>query len=425
MVILATSYLLEIRPAGVQAPWSAVDAPDRPGDDCCAGRFRRESSSCRVSGLLSNVVFEVRITYYTACGCHSDASDASEWCMACPSAVPLANPSLATMQHSTQLYPPICASTGFPRGGTAASWPSEALPPHLTASAAGLANPLAWQTATHVEFAPPLADHLHMGLQSAQRYSPTPSWCCMHGAIVPPPSAPQVGFADDTTPSIIVQWLSMSYATAYVVELQEAHRTERFLRSVPQQASGALIELIIRGLHPSEPGRCYSVQVRCVAACGCESEASPISTLHVPLAQPLAGSLQLPSILPAPSHPCIPPAYGPSCYGQEQQALQQLPRLLIDPMGTRPSDDLISLRGKQAAQLASHVASAYASKSNEELPSLLALRMPMPPPPSRPAPKTFGPAKETPHEVLGKELPRETASEHVDAEDEDDCIILD
>merc|ERR1712137_880769 len=79
--------------------------------------------------------------------------------------------------------------------------------------------------------------------------------------------------------AVSVQWPSVAHAVAYAVELREAWSptAERFLRSAPLATLGSLVELRVGGLRPGPlPGRCYAAQVRCVAACGCESAPSAL-----------------------------------------------------------------------------------------------------------------------------------------------------
>merc|ERR1719382_1389614 len=106
-------------------------------------------------------------------------------------------------------------------------------------------------------------------------YAQAPAWRCMHGAMVATPTKPELRAADDSGYALLVQWPSVPNAVAYVVELREsgAMHAERFIRSVPQQVTGSLVELRIGGLRPagSGQGRCYYAQVRSVTACGCES----------------------------------------------------------------------------------------------------------------------------------------------------------
>merc|ERR1711920_54768 len=198
---------------------------------------------------------------------------------------------------------------------------------------------------------------------------------------------------DESASSIVVQWPSMNHAMAYVVELHDTQRTERFVRSVPPQAPGILMKLAIGGLQTSHLGQCYSVQVRCIAACGCESEASPVSVLQAPMVMPMMTAPQLPPTISAAANPCVeaPPCtdgrfvsgivnsgvegIAPTgcCSEQEKQVYHQLPQLRSVPAGARPS---------------------------MQLPSLLVSRMPMAPPPARPAPQTFEPVKEIPAEIV-------------------------
>merc|ERR1712176_329353 len=77
---------------------------------------------------------------------------------------------------------------------------------------------------------------------------------------------------------------------------------------------------------------------------------------------------------------------------QEKQVYHQLPQLRSVPAESRPS---------------------------MELPSLLASRMPMAPPPARPAPQTFEPVKEIPAEIVSAVVARGVAPENVVDDEED------
>lgn len=121
--------------------------------------------------------------------------------------------------------------------------------------------------------APVAAPMLQIGINAG--------WRCVHGAANPPPSMPELAVVDEAGYALVVQWPSVNHATAYVVELREpgALRAERFVRAVPQQGVGSLIELRVGGLRPAGPGCCYVAQVRSVAPCGCESELSQAAVL--------------------------------------------------------------------------------------------------------------------------------------------------
>lgn len=291
---------------------------------------------------------------------------------------------------------------------------------------AGLAPPADCLQHMGMGFAPPAdcLQHLGMGVPAVQHYAPMP-WCCLHGTANPPPARPDARFADDGGYSVSVQWPAAYHAAAYVVELRGAQRAERFIRAVPLQPPGSLVELTIGGFHLSEPGLCYSIQVRCIAGCGCESDPSPAATLQVPaLPMPFAPQLppaQLPPAIAAPAPTCVAPRHAPGaeyiaqsflcaegCFEQDKFALPQLWPPRVTSVGVRP---------------------------REELPSLLASRTPSAPPPAwsprsgaRPAFCSFEPLKQALPEgvgaaVVGKETPPEVIGD--EEEEEEDCIVLD
>lgn len=307
-VVLATGYVVEFRPAGMQAPWSIVD-PSNGSWGCDTGsRFARDCSSCKVTGLPSNVVFEARVTYFASCGCRADSSDASDWCIACPSAVPRSS---TTSSFGRSPCPvPSWLSRSVPQ-------PFQ--PPRMEAAWAGGGGAFCPAPACSVvgDFCQQLCQQQQAGAV-LQPFVQQPSvWPCMHGVINPPPTIPELQLADDAGFAILVRWPAMNHATAYVVELRESgsQRAERFIRSVPMQALGSLVELCIGGLRPAGmPGQCYVAQVRCVAACGCESEPSPpgwsqtLSSGPVPAVSPQ----QPPGTFQRPPVAAFPPAAGPS-----------------------------------------------------------------------------------------------------------------
>uniref|UniRef100_A0A7S2ITW4 Fibronectin type-III domain-containing protein n=1 Tax=Zooxanthella nutricula TaxID=1333877 RepID=A0A7S2ITW4_9DINO len=366
-VVLATGYTVELRPAGVQAPWSAVDASEGKLGGSEGGRFGKDCSSCKVTGLPANVVFEARVTYSTACGCSSDASDLSEWCLACPQAAPMAS------------------------GG------QYALP-----SSAGMGMPAAPMGVGHMGWPAQMPQHMHCA-----------GWRCAHGMVVPQPSMPEISAADEYGFSLLVQWPSVGTASAYVVELRESGspHAERFVRQVPMQAVGSSVELRIGGLRPGGPGRIYVAQVRSVSACGCESEASaPAVSQPMGYAPPFAAATAVqPVHQPQPQAPlptlslaaacappqCPPPQPPPAELGQIEQAK------LAPWQAALPS---------KSAAFASVPGAAPGGGAPVGLPSLLqSTRTAPPPPPVGSAPEVVGGRKEVAPEITPNE----------------DCIILD
>jgi len=302
-VVLAAGYVVEMRPAGVQAAWSEVQGQAN-------GAFGRDASSCKIYGLPANVVFEVRVTYFTACGCRSEPSLPSNWCIACPMAVPVANPENpqpASVARG-QCGPPgvhVPVNRSMPSTWQAAPPPSMAvastyasgmlapmLQPYVPAGAMdlqmmpesmmGMTPWSAGATAAAFHMAAPqqLAQVQQPPMwQPQQQQQQQSSWRCVHGYVNPPPSAPEVQFGSDDCCSVLVRWPSVSHATAYVVELRGERQTERFVRRVPVSTPGSLVELSIGGLHST--AQFHGAQVRCIAACGCESEPSPMGFLQM------------------------------------------------------------------------------------------------------------------------------------------------
>jgi len=368
-VVLATGYSVDLRPAGVQANWSTVDASNGQLGGDGGGRFGRDVSCCKVTGLPTNMVFEARITYYTTCGCQSDASDPSEWCIA----VPVAPAPAPAMSLLTVGAPQL--AVGAPNGGMKLCWPQ------------AWSNP--WQQAMAAQTAPATS------MQQPQQLCG--AWRCVHGAVVPPPPMPELRAGDDAGFAIVVQWPSVAHATAYVVELRESCSAhfERFIRSVPLQAQGSLVELRIGGLRPvGGPGRTYIAQVRSVAPCGCESEPSaqgmsePVGAALAPSPMPAATMPQgLPTLSLAAA--CPPPAAAPAM-----------------PCKMPPQSEQAKL-GPQ--HIPSPIVSTSPLGGKDELPSLLKSSRPPVPPPAGPSPSMAASIKEPPPEVAGNE----------------DCIILD
>eukprot|EP00435_Cladocopium_sp_Y103_P071256 s1226_g37.t1 len=261
---LAIGYVVEMRPAGSKADWSPVDV----GGPVEPGYFSQSCSSCKVSGLRSGFAYEARVTYISSCSCRSEASDASASCAP-------------------------CGEYRIPRDPSFPQVPVAPVAP----------------------VAPAPAGRAKMGQNQNQSYPglSTPTWRCVHGAVVPPPSVPEVLAGDEAGFSVAVRWPSVGHAAAYVIEFKEAGstQTERFVRAAAPTTPGTLVELRVGGLRPV-PGRSYIAQVRCVAQCGCESapsspaysptigspEGSPgglIPTWNNPDQQATSGSVQMPS----------------------------------------------------------------------------------------------------------------------------------
>jgi len=388
-VVLATGYLVELRPAGVQAQWSVVDASEGKLGGGEGGRFGRDCSSCKVSGLPSNVVFEARVTYATSCGCSSDASDPSEWCLAFPQAAPQVSP----MSYNNNFTVQTQAAAGM--GGQQMAWP--------------------------------------MQVQSPMQCS---SWRCVHGMMTLQPPAPEVRAADEYGFSLLVQWPSVGTATAYVVELRESGspHAERFVRQVPMQAVGSLVELRIGGLRPTGPGRIYIAQVRSVSGCGCESDLSPPgvsqpmgmpgSMSQQQLQQQLPYEVQLPTLSLASACPPPLPRCGANAPTYSPTALTgaTVPPSLMPPMTSMAAlqqyePELVQMEQAKLApwQISGGMKTAGTAPSHGGLPSLLqSSRGQMAPPPSGNAPEVVTAHKEIAPEVTPN-----------DDMDDEECIILD
>jgi len=279
-VVLATGYLVELRAAEGQAQWCAVDVHGGLGDS--ARRFEVDCSTCRVAGLPANQLFTARVTYYTACGCRAVASDPSEWCYPIPGSLGLP-PQLDVTGAVCRPCLPQAQPAVFPQrqaqqAPALSSWPAwlPQKPPAFPSAAdvqqqammgrmplGAPAQPLAMMAGDRVAPVMPPA------------YASSPSWRCAHGAVIPQPLMPELIPGDEQGFAVLVQWPSAAHASAYIIELRGvgSARTERFVRSAPAVAAGALVELRVGGL---VPGSTYEAQVRCVGACGCESAPSPI-----------------------------------------------------------------------------------------------------------------------------------------------------
>jgi len=431
-VVLATGYAVELRPAGVQAQWSAVDVSSGQLGGDASSRFARECSSCRVSGLPSNVVFEARVTYFTSCGCRADSSDASDWCIACPAAVPARNFSNAGAQRLLQVGSNLGSTyTGLACANPKGVWFNSPVVQHPI-----MPNPEAWAGLWHTPAAAPAVSMPSLGLpagdyQQMQPYVQSPGWRCIHGMVNPPPPTPELRLADDAGFAILVQWPSVNHATAYVVELRESgsQRVERFIRSVPAQAMGSLVELRIGGLRPfGMPGQYYIAQVRCVSACACESEPSPpgwsqplgstvpvITATSQPQMQPQQQQQQ-PQLQPQ-FQQLMPQQQQPQQPHQPQQQQQPMATHPVSQFGTKPSNAGATENDTHAHnKLGFHpqprAAPSRSSPGDEQksLPTLLSpsSRVPPVPPPEGPAPHAL--KQEVIPEVAGME---------------EDCIILD
>eukprot|EP00931_Biecheleriopsis_adriatica_P025858 TRINITY_DN15790_c0_g1_i1.p1 TRINITY_DN15790_c0_g1~~TRINITY_DN15790_c0_g1_i1.p1 ORF type:complete len:641 (+),score=138.40 TRINITY_DN15790_c0_g1_i1:85-2007(+) len=228
---LAVGYVVEIRPTGTKEQWAAVEVE--------AGRkgFEAPCSSCQVRSLRPGFAYEVRVTYYAACGCMSEASDASQPCVSRSSAPsPVAAQSLECLR-------------GFPGA----------------AHGCGVSPVNGMSLGT--SFCPPPA-----GSEGSQAQIPLR---CMHGNVVVPPAVPVLQHGDEAGFSVSVRWPAVAHVAAYVVELREAGSpiVERFFRSGDSAAPGCLVELRVGGLRPL-PGHQYMAQVRCLTTCGCESAPS-------------------------------------------------------------------------------------------------------------------------------------------------------
>jgi len=233
---LALGYVVELRPAGTKAEWAAVDVTGNLGTE--QGHFAPSCSSCKVAGLRPGYAYEARVTYVSSCGCRSEASDASQPCAPCEQRIGR-------------------SSAGYPMQDVA--WP-EASP-------------------SHGPMMPAPGHHAHAA-------GPAPMWHGIHGAVPPPPAAPEIWALDEGGFSIAVRWSSVG-AMAYVVELREAGSStvERFVRNASSTPPGAPVELRVAALKPG-PGRAYVAQVRSIDHRGCESlpsEAGRSQTMpHLP-----------------------------------------------------------------------------------------------------------------------------------------------
>eukprot|EP00438_Fugacium_kawagutii_P035688 Skav210704 [mRNA] locus=scaffold1240:156833:162958:- [translate_table: standard] len=141
---LAIGYVVEMRPAGTKADWSPVDV----GGPVEPGYFSQSCSSCKVSGLRPGFAYEARVTYISSCSCRSEASDASAPCAPCGGYQVPREPSYQ-MPASVSPVPP----------------------------------------------APGRAKGCNQGYPGLS----TPTWRCVHGTVVPPPSVPEVLAGDEAS----------------------------------------------------------------------------------------------------------------------------------------------------------------------------------------------------------------------------------
>mmetsp|Transcript_18031 Transcript_18031/g.51248 ORF Transcript_18031/g.51248 Transcript_18031/m.51248 type:complete len:327 (+) Transcript_18031:1-981(+) len=258
------------------------------------------------------------------------------------------------------------------------------------------------------------------------------SWRCAHGGVLTPPPAPEIKHADEYGFSLIVQWPSLAGATAYVVELRESGsaQVERFVRQVPTQAFGSLVELRVGGLRPrGGAGVTHTAQVRSIAACGCESDPSPPAT-----SQPIASTAAMLPLTamygqmtpqeqghfqaPLAFCPTAPAAVSMPASAQEHQPQTQAKAKLAAwqqqlPPSVAPSEHhkLAPWQMQQPSLSAAAVASGAAGQNTNRLPSLLSSRMPTAATasPVEPAPEVACPEKDIAPEIAGGE----------------ECIILD
>eukprot|EP00931_Biecheleriopsis_adriatica_P052480 TRINITY_DN3052_c0_g1_i1.p1 TRINITY_DN3052_c0_g1~~TRINITY_DN3052_c0_g1_i1.p1 ORF type:complete len:812 (-),score=183.61 TRINITY_DN3052_c0_g1_i1:164-2302(-) len=288
---LAVGYVVELRPAGTKADWAAVDVTDGSLGQKQQGRFGSATSSCMVSGLRPGFAYEARVTYYSSCGCRSEASDASQPCAPCGER-PI-HPAHAHYEHGYEVPGPQAMAM-------------HSVPPS-------------------VNYCPPPGPP-----HAAPGYGPSPGLQCGQGAMVPPPPAPEVLPQDEAGFSVSVRWTFMPHATAYVVELREAGspNVERFVRSAAGTTPGSFVELRVGGLRPV-PGRTYMAQVRCVDQCGRESAPSapsmspPMGCMLPPPEVTIAGTgparVMHPTLPAGHCNPPPPPQWVPATGMQEAQ----------------------------------------------------------------------------------------------------------
>jgi len=358
---LAVGYVVEMRPAGTKAEWSPVDV----GRGVEPGYFSQSCSSCKVSGLRSGFAYEARVTYISSCSCRSEASDASASCAPCGEYHASRDPSYQQV--------PAAPAVGRAKMG------------------------------------PPSCQNM----QSYPGLS-TPTWRCVHGAVVPPPSMPEVLAGDEAGFSVAVRWPSVGHAAAYVIEFKEAgsSQTERFVRAAAPTTPGTLVELRVGGLRPVR-GRVYIAQVRVVAQCGCESAPSN------PAYSPAIGNALSEA----------PPAGGPMAPSQWSNLDQQAPASGVQmpngfafsnwSSGPGPMADASPLSVHIATSpegSRTHGAETLATALQETPPDMLNPAPLIPPPDGPPGTKAF--LQDFGEKAIQKELPPEVTGQ-------EECLILD
>eukprot|EP00929_Paragymnodinium_shiwhaense_P027168 TRINITY_DN16002_c0_g1_i1.p1 TRINITY_DN16002_c0_g1~~TRINITY_DN16002_c0_g1_i1.p1 ORF type:complete len:833 (-),score=196.55 TRINITY_DN16002_c0_g1_i1:114-2612(-) len=316
-LVLAVAYSVELRVAGQEGTWCAVQADTNKLGTTGAsaagasGRFPSDSSSCKVLGLQINTPYEARVSYFTDCGTRSEASEASDFCMtsASPGPPPMTVQPPAPAPMPAPLYPGVASHDDYAAQAAAAAYaapmgPPAAWPPPMM----NPQDPYAYPPAASPMMPPPPVDS---GYATATHPALT-SWRSATGMIVPPPARPALKPADEFGFAVSVQWPAVAQAAAYVVELREAGSTafERFVRSAPEAKLGTLVELRVGGLRPGPPpGRVYVAQVRTVAVDGSESAPSPPGwSPPLPSAPPTDGAATGSSTAPATSSATAGPA---------------------------------------------------------------------------------------------------------------------
>jgi len=319
-LVLAVGYSVELRPAGTDGKWAAVEVGsstlgEEGTTDEATKRFNSDSSSCRVVSLTIGAMYEARVSYFTDCGTRSEPSEASEWSMtqataSAPQVVhpppplmgPLASqpppaPAPAQRLHLDDAFrqDPYAAYAMPPYAPPAPGWPMDPAGMHVPA-ATGYPMPAHYDPYAMVNPTQPQPDASGFGqfLPSV----PSVSWRSATGMVVPPPARPALKPADDYGFAVSVQWPAVAQAAAYVVELREAgsQAFERFVRSAPEAKLGTLVELRVGGLRPGPPpGRVYVAQVRTCAADGSESAPSPAGWSPPLPSQPLSGGASAPA----------------------------------------------------------------------------------------------------------------------------------
>jgi len=247
---MAVGYLVELRPFGDEAGWSPVDvSPGHHVDPHPSLPQGLLGPQCSACRVnsLREVPYEARVMYYAASGCRSYHSKVSTPCKPTPSA-------------STR------------------------------------------------------RDDGHSGqYQSADGIASTVDWRAPSGSIIPAPSPPELIPYEEPSGGrgILIQWPTITHATAYVVDLYEetSGTMESFKRAVPDNLREVLVELRVGNLQPTG---IYSASVRSVAPCGAQSVPSAYSMAPAP-ATP-APWFPPPASYPPPAASYPPPlqsAWGP------------------------------------------------------------------------------------------------------------------